>query len=81
MQKEKYSRYILLFIFTFITCLIAGAQWQNKNFTEILNWKYGLTYTYLSLLSFRLTNLAITLPLAIMELKQHYLILSHSHFQ
>jgi len=49
MRKEKYSIYILLFVFTFITCMIAGAQWQNKNFTEVLNWKYGLTYTVLLL--------------------------------
>ncbi|MEN6511064.1 MAG: site-2 protease family protein [Chloroherpetonaceae bacterium] len=49
MRKEKYSKYIWLFIFTFITCMISGAQWQNKNIMEILNWQYGITYAILIL--------------------------------
>lgn len=48
-QKESYSRYILLFVLTFLTCTIAGAQWSYKNYLEITNWQYGLTYAILIL--------------------------------
>ncbi len=47
--KENYFKYILLFILTFITCLVAGAQWGNYNFLEISNWIYGWQYAVLIL--------------------------------
>lgn len=47
--KENYFKYILLFILTFITCSVAGAQWGNYNFFEISNWIYGWLYAVLIL--------------------------------
>jgi len=38
-----------LFVVTFITCSIAGTQWANVDFTEILNWHFGFTYAILIL--------------------------------
>lgn len=48
-KKENYFKYILLFILTFITCSVAGAQWGNYNFLEISNWIYGWLYAVLIL--------------------------------
>lgn len=71
--KRKIPVHILLFVFTFITCLIAGTYWSFHDFTEITNWHYGLTYTIL-ILSFltshefghyiaaRIHNVDATLP-------------------
>ena len=47
--KSKIWIHIRLFIFTFITCLIAGTKWANQNPHQIENWHYGLEYTILIL--------------------------------
>lgn len=47
--KSPVLLHIGLFIFTFITCTIAGAQWAFKDFTDVLNWHYGITYAVLIL--------------------------------
>lgn len=47
--KSPIILHIGLFAFTFITCMIAGTQWAFKDFTDILNWHYGLTYAVLIL--------------------------------
>ena len=39
--------HILLFVVTFFSTALAGVQWANKDFTELLNWHYGLTYAVL----------------------------------
>lgn len=39
--------YIVLFIGTFFSTAIAGAQWANVDFLNLLNWHYGLTYAIL----------------------------------
>lgn len=36
-----------LFIVTFLSCMIAGALWAGKDFTDIANWHFGLTYAIL----------------------------------
>lgn len=41
--------HLLLFAATFITCMISGTQWANQDFTDLLNWHYGLTYSILIL--------------------------------
>lgn len=46
-RKNKYFLHIFLFIFTLFTCLLAGVQWAYKDFTNIANWEYGLTYAIL----------------------------------
>lgn len=48
-KRENYFKYIILFILTFITCSLAGAQWGNYNFLEITNWVYGWLYAVLIL--------------------------------
>lgn len=48
-SNNKLHIYIILFIFTFITCLMAGTQWSYHDFTEITNWHHGLTYAILIL--------------------------------
>lgn len=51
-KKKAKSSLIIhlgLFVATFITCSIAGAQWANVDFTEVLNWHYGITYAVLIL--------------------------------
>jgi len=63
----------LLFIATFATCMMAGAQWAFKDFWEITNWIYGIEYAALVMifLSFhefghyfaaRLHGVDVTLP-------------------
>lgn len=42
-------KHIILFLVTFLTCTIAGAQWAAKDFTEVSNWIYGLEYAILIL--------------------------------
>ncbi len=54
-KRKKYSLWgrnrifihLLLFIATFITTMIAGAQWKGYNPLDINNWQYGLTYALL----------------------------------
>lgn len=46
-SKQNYPLHLALFAFTFLTCMIAGAQWAYKDFTDVLNWHYGLTYASL----------------------------------
>jgi membrane-associated protease RseP (regulator of RpoE activity) len=48
-SKKRLHIYISLFIFTFITCLIAGTYWANEDYSEIMNWHHGITYTILIL--------------------------------
>ena len=42
--------HIILFITTFLTTSIAGAMWANKDFTDISNLSFGLTYAILLML-------------------------------
>lgn len=46
-KNNNYSLHILLFLITFISCMIAGAQWAFKDYTNVMNWHYGLTYAIL----------------------------------
>ena len=39
----------VLFAATFVTCMIAGAQWAFVDFTEITNWHHGIVYAVLVL--------------------------------
>jgi membrane-associated protease RseP (regulator of RpoE activity) len=48
-KKTPLIVFILLFVLTFITCMIAGTQWAYKDFTEINNWHYGIQYAVLIL--------------------------------
>jgi len=41
--------YILLFVISFITSMIAGAQWAYKDYSQIENWHYGIQYALLVL--------------------------------
>jgi membrane-associated protease RseP (regulator of RpoE activity) len=47
--KDSYTKYILLFVLTFITCTMAGVQWSGKEYLDINNWHIGLTYSILIL--------------------------------
>jgi membrane-associated protease RseP (regulator of RpoE activity) len=46
-KKTPLFVYLLLFLATFLTSTIAGTQWAFKDYTNILNWHYGLTYAIL----------------------------------
>jgi membrane-associated protease RseP (regulator of RpoE activity) len=46
-KKDRYYINIILFVATFISCLIAGTQWAQKDFTEVSNWHFGITYAIL----------------------------------
>ncbi len=48
-QKKKSSLwvYIVLFIVTFFSTAIAGAQWAGVDYLNLLNWHYGITYAVL----------------------------------
>lgn len=46
-RKSHILTHILLFLFTFITTMIAGTLWQMKNYLEVSNWHYGITYAVL----------------------------------
>ncbi|MFP4529613.1 MAG: site-2 protease family protein [Candidatus Kapaibacterium sp.] len=46
-RMNKLWIHIGLFALTFLSCMMAGAQWAFKDFTEITNWHYGLTYAIL----------------------------------
>lgn len=49
-RKRKFPiLHIFLFLATFLTCTVAGAQWAYVDFTEIMNWHHGLTYATLVL--------------------------------
>lgn len=48
-KRENYWKYILLFILTFLTCMMAGTQWANKDYLEVNNWEVGVTYAILIL--------------------------------
>lgn len=49
LKSDSYWKYIILFLLTFLTCMMAGAQWSYKNYLEIYNWQYGITYAILIL--------------------------------
>lgn len=64
---------ILLFIFTFFSTTVAGVFWANRDFTNLDNLHYGLTYSILIMLvitthefghyfAARLHNVPVTLP-------------------
>ncbi len=48
-KKSPLWVHLLLFVLTFITCMIAGTQWAMKNYLEVNNWHIGLTYAVLIL--------------------------------
>ena len=49
-QKQRYLLHIGLFLTTFVTCMMAGAQWVMRDPNEMENWRYGLPYASLLLL-------------------------------
>lgn len=49
LKSDSYWKYIILFLLTFLTCMMAGAQWSYKNYLEIYSWQYGITYAILIL--------------------------------
>jgi len=46
-KKSPIWLHILLFLLTFMTTMIAGAQWAMKNYYDVSNWHYGITYAVL----------------------------------
>jgi membrane-associated protease RseP (regulator of RpoE activity) len=38
---------LVLFVSTFITTSMAGTVWAGKDVTDVMNWHYGLTYSFL----------------------------------
>ncbi len=48
-RESKASTHIILFLFTFLTCVIAGAAWAGANVFEITTWGEGLLYAVLIL--------------------------------
>lgn len=46
-KKSPFWLHLLLFAATLITTMIAGTQWAMKNYLEVNNWHYGLTYAIL----------------------------------
>lgn len=45
--KQRLPLHIFLFVASFISMMMAGAWWMGKDFLEISNWQYGLTYAIL----------------------------------
>lgn len=48
-KKSSTTTHIVLFILTFLTCMMSGAQWAFKDASDILNWGYGFQYAVLIL--------------------------------
>jgi membrane-associated protease RseP (regulator of RpoE activity) len=46
-RLKTYLLHLFLFLLTVMTTTISGTTWAGKDFTEILNWQYGLTYSLL----------------------------------
>jgi membrane-associated protease RseP (regulator of RpoE activity) len=46
-KKSPLWLHLFLFAFTFVTTMIAGTQWVMKNYLDLTNWHYGLTYAVL----------------------------------
>ncbi|MES2767165.1 MAG: site-2 protease family protein [Bacteroidota bacterium] len=46
-KPERLWLHALLFVSTFISCLIAGTAWIGKDALEVSNWHYGITYAIL----------------------------------
>jgi membrane-associated protease RseP (regulator of RpoE activity) len=40
---------LILFLATFLTTSIAGTQWASKDYSDVNNWHYGITYAILIL--------------------------------
>ncbi len=49
-RKSPLWLHLLLFLLTFLTTTIAGTQWLMKNYIDVTNWHYGLTYAFLIML-------------------------------
>lgn len=49
-KKEKYWLNILLILLTIWSTVMAGTLWAAKDYTDINNWQYGITYSVLILL-------------------------------
>lgn len=49
-KKSPLWLHFFLFALTFITTMIAGTQWLMKNYLDVANWHYGLTYAILIML-------------------------------
>ncbi len=49
-KKSPWWLHLLLFAFTFLTAMIAGTQWAMKNYLDVSNWHFGLTYSILIML-------------------------------
>jgi membrane-associated protease RseP (regulator of RpoE activity) len=48
-RPQRLWLHLLLFVLTFFSVLLAGVQWMGKDFTELSNLHYGLTYAVLLL--------------------------------
>ncbi len=46
-HTDRVWLHLALFLFTFVSCVMAGTQWSGKEFNEISHWGYGLTYAFL----------------------------------
>ncbi|MCX7909430.1 MAG: site-2 protease family protein [Ignavibacteria bacterium] len=46
-RKSPFWVHFLLFLVTFVSTMIAGTQWAMKNYLEVTNWHFGLTYAIL----------------------------------
>ncbi|MCX7880714.1 MAG: site-2 protease family protein [Ignavibacteria bacterium] len=48
--RSPFWLHLLLFVLTFLTTTIAGTQWAMKDYLNVINWGYGLTYSILIML-------------------------------
>ncbi|MBK9250267.1 MAG: site-2 protease family protein [Ignavibacteria bacterium] len=46
-RLKTYMLHLLLFVLTIAATSISGTTWAGKDYTEIMNWHYGLTYSLL----------------------------------
>jgi membrane-associated protease RseP (regulator of RpoE activity) len=49
-RKSRWVLHLGLFVLTFMSTLMAGAQWSGQNPLEVMNWGYGLQYAVLIML-------------------------------
>ncbi|MGC8595297.1 MAG: site-2 protease family protein [Candidatus Kryptoniota bacterium] len=50
LRELRITRHIILFVLTFITTTMAGVEWVGKDPFDLLNFKFGITYSVLLLL-------------------------------
>jgi membrane-associated protease RseP (regulator of RpoE activity) len=49
-KKSPFWLHLFLFLSTYLTTMIAGSQWLMKNYIDLSNWHYGITYATLIML-------------------------------